>query len=89
MALHEILDSAQAADLVEKTAHLTTKAAVSTGAATYVISSAWTIPDIAAVVGIVCTTLTAIAAITFQFLNYRLNVARSRADDEEQDGRNG
>jgi len=65
---------------VQQAAPIATKAAIGAGGTTAAAASYWTLPEIAAAVGIVCTVSTFLAAVTFQFLNYRLNKARVRED---------
>lgn len=77
--LHHILSNQSSADFVEKASQISPKVAAGTGMAT-AISTYWSIPDLAAVVGIVCSILATGAAITFQYLNYRLNVAKIKGE---------
>lgn len=61
------------AEFVEKASPVATKTALGTGGATVTASIVWNLPDIAYAVGIVGSIITAVGALTFQYLNYRLN----------------
>lgn len=68
------------AEFVEKAAPVATKVAVGTGATTAGATALWTLPEIASAVGITCSLIATASAVTFQYLNYRLNKQRASAN---------
>ncbi len=64
------------AEFVEKAAPIATKVAVGTGASTAGATALWSLPEVASAVGIVCSVIATVSAVTFQYLNYRINAKR-------------
>jgi hypothetical protein len=67
------------AEFVERASPIATKAAIGTSVATSAtgaVAVAWTLPDIATLVGIVCSIAATTAAIMFGYLNYKINKKR-------------
>ena len=64
------------AEFVEKASPIAAKTAIGTSVATGAASAVWTLPDIASIVGIVCSIAATTAAIMFGYLNYKINKKR-------------